>query len=201
LEKKFSDALANFTLKLEEIASFLPENGKDADEELIIQKIAEMIKADAKEDTPEATRDRLETLQGDERLDKSAVKGLEEWFSGIQKLIETATFGRKGGNTNGGGVQSVVSTDGTVTIRSTMAKGKGVIDLSVLASGSYTLLLKTGGTIDDNNLDFTFASKPQEIVKNGLSYREGSGWSWDSGTLTATIGSPVGTGGDIYGRK
>jgi hypothetical protein len=57
------------------------ENGKDADEEKIIGQI--------EKDLPKlgtAMRDALELLQGDERLDQSAIKGLKE----VMKDVKTA---------------------------------------------------------------------------------------------------------------
>ena len=69
---------------------------------------------------------------------------------------------------------------------------------------SGVTILTTPDTIDDNNVAFTFISKPTEIVINGASYVETGGnitWTWNSGTLTATLSSPVGVGGSIYGRK
>lgn len=64
---------------------------------------------------------------------------------------------------------------------------------------SMTILEITGGSVDDSNLDFTFASKPKLVVINNMPYRENHGWTWTAGTLTATLSGPVGTNGDIYG--
>lgn len=73
-----------------------------------------------------------------------------------------------------------------------------------LTSSGYTILAATG-TVDDSNMDFVFASKPTEIVVNGISYRENEGWTWSAGPLTASltagVSGPVGTGGRIYGRS
>ena len=63
--------------------------------------------------------------------------------------------------------------------------------------GAAMQIIETGDTVDNSNTDFDFVTKPKMIVVNGANYREGAGWSW-SGT-TATLDSPVGTGGDIYG--
>lgn len=65
-----------------------------------------------------------------------------------------------------------------------------------LPATGVTILAATG-TVDDSNTDFTFASEPTVIVVNGLIYRKDAGWSWSD--PTATLASPVGTGGDIYG--
>jgi len=198
IQKRVDAAIAVCNAKADEIMACKPENGLDADEEAIYQRLLESLPEEV-EETPEELRDKLESLEGENRLDKSAISGLDEWLASIHEIVKKIPF--KGGNTNGGGVQSVISSDGSVTITSSMAKGKGVIDLSVSVSGAVTILTKTGGTIDDSNMAFTFASKPTEIIVNGLSYIEGAGWSWTAGTLTATLTFPVGAGGGIYGRK
>ena len=55
------------------------------------------------------------------------------------------------------------------------------------------------GTIDDSNLDFVYTRKPRLVFINGTAYRENDGWTWTAGTLTATLFSPVGTGGKTFG--
>jgi len=64
------------------------KDGKDADEEMIVEKVCGMIKIptieELKDDLPKMSnevRDALEILQGEERLDVSAIKGLEELIS------------------------------------------------------------------------------------------------------------------------
>lgn len=73
---------------------------------------------------------------------------------------------------------------------------------------SYSALFLTAtGDINDTNTQFTFTERPQAIVMNGSTYRDGSTvggmttWTWNGGTMTATMFAPVGTGGDIYGIK
>lgn len=55
------------------------------------------------------------------------------------------------------------------------------------------------GAVDDSNVEFEFLAKPFQIFINHGGFRENSGWTWDSMSLTATLDFPVGTGGDIYG--
>jgi hypothetical protein len=43
--------------------------------------------------TPDILRDKLESLKGDERLDKSAVKGLEEWETKLEKSQQKVFMG------------------------------------------------------------------------------------------------------------
>lgn len=65
-------------------------------------------------------------------------------------------------------------------------------------SGSLSLE-EPSGAVNDSNTLFVFSEKPFLIVMNHDTYRENHGWTWDSGSLTATMYSPAGVGGDIYG--
>lgn len=64
------------------------EDGKDADEDAILERLIESIKIptveELKDDLPKMgtqVRDSLELLQGEDRLDASAIKGLEDLIS------------------------------------------------------------------------------------------------------------------------
>lgn len=76
--------------------------------------------------TAEQVRDKLETLNGDERLDKSAIKGLEEAL----KKKEGPTTVNSIFSRSGGGVTQSEQTSG-VSLTSSMAKGKGVISFYI----------------------------------------------------------------------
>ena len=69
----------------DEMVRMKPENGKDADEEYVIEEVLSRIELpEYKEtilDTPEQVRDKLETLKDDKRLDKKHIKGLEKVVS------------------------------------------------------------------------------------------------------------------------
>ena len=79
-----SQMLKDHTKKMEaldeRVASL--KDGKDADEEVIVDKVLEKIKfPEQKEvflDGPQEIRNKLEDLEGEERLDASAIKGLKE---------------------------------------------------------------------------------------------------------------------------
>jgi len=67
-----------------------------------------------------------------------------------------------------------------------------------------TILSTTSGSVDDSNMVFGFGSLPKVIVVNGTAYQQSGGaitWSWDSGSLTATLSSPVGANGSIFGMQ
>ena len=82
------------------------KSGKDADETKIIQNVLAQIKLPKQKevilDTPEEIRNKLETLQNDERLDKNAVKGLEELIKELREAIEARPLGGQGGVLNVG---------------------------------------------------------------------------------------------------
>lgn len=67
---------------LEEIKSIEVKDGEDADEEVIVEKVLSQIKLpEIKEvvlDNAEQLRDKLETLEGEDRLDAKAIKNLPE---------------------------------------------------------------------------------------------------------------------------
>jgi hypothetical protein len=87
--------------------------------------------------------------------------------------------------------------DGTiVTLYADPTTHRLLIDLS--SAPTFTLLTATGVTDGVNNI-YTFASKPTVIVADGASYRENKGWTWNAGTLAATLSVyPV---YDVFGEK
>lgn len=165
------------------------------------------------------TRDALTALRGDSRLSINALKGVDTYFDGKSEnwwkmagaktflmledtpiAYEALKFVRVNADETGlefvsladlliAGINITLTEnpDGTVTINST-AIGTGILDAT--------------GTINDANLSFTFTQLPSVIIINGGTYRQTGGaitWSWNAGTLTATLSSAVGTGGSIFG--
>lgn len=158
-----------------------PKDGKDADEEVIVDKVIQKIvipeQVSPKLYTADEVRDLLETLVGDNRLDVSAIRNLPE---------PTSTGGRGSAST----IKDAPK-DGLTYGR----RNRSWVVISTTGSGMQ--ILTATGDIDDTNKDFTFTSEPLIIVVNGATYRKGNGWSWD--TLTATLDNVVGTNGEIYG--
>lgn|SRR3990167_659323 len=108
--QKVEKALATGELKAEkELEKFIKqiekyslekkgEPGKDADEGKIVNEVLSRIPIpkngiDGSPDTPEQVRDKLETLEGDDRLDKKAIKGLEEQIDELRSLISSRPSG------------------------------------------------------------------------------------------------------------
>lgn len=62
-------------------------------------------------------------------------------------------------------------------------------EYDLTAAGGVTILTATG-SVNGSNLDFIFSEKPDFIVNDGITLRENKGWSWNSGTSTATMDNP-----------
>lgn len=99
---------------------------------------------------------------------------------------------------HGGGL-SIVTTDSTLTGLGTTSS-----PLSVVGGGSGLTILPAIGTINNINTSFTFTVLPTLLVINGALNRQTGDsitWTWNTGTLTATLSSSVGTGGGIFGIR
>ncbi len=161
---------------------------------------------DGSPDTGPQIVQKLEELDGDNRLSKDAVRGIELLEAQIS-AIELRPVGRGGAKGIGlyvGGARKIMTAQAinliagnNVSITYAQANGRNDITISATGgSGSFSVLAATG-TVDDSNTSFTFASEPALVVVNGQSYRDGHGCTI-AGT-SVTLDFPVGTGGDIYG--
>ena len=156
--------------------------------------------------TPEQTRDAIESLKGEERTDKSAIKGIEaieEKIKSIELRPSSVIGGPRGIQLYVDGVKEGQA--GTVNfiagsgVSLVYARSHGRNDITISASGGAMTVLAATGTINDTNVTFTVASEPTLAIINGISYRTTGGaitWSYLAGTVT--LSQPVGTGGDIY---
>lgn len=156
-------------------------------------------------DSPDEIADKLNLLEG--AVDMSVIRGLDK----LEKRVkETTPRGISIGASRGfqlyvdgakkGLAQYLNIIPGTgVSMVYSSAYGRN--DLTISASATSSILVATG-TRNDSNMDFTFVSQPAIVVINGASYRSTGGaitWTWTAATLTVTLSSAVGSGGDIYG--
>ncbi len=95
---------------------------------------------------------------------------------------------------HGGGVSgdTVRAGDGIQIVQNVL--GQKVIS----TVGGFSVIVPTGD-VDNVNRDFVFTTKPTLLNVNGTFYRENHGWTWNAGTLTATISFTPGEGGDVFG--
>ena len=139
---------------------------------------------DGSPDTAEDIRNKLETLEGDERLSASAIKDLDKKFKDIENFVNNYRP-RNGGGSGGVEVHSngvkvgsgaalnfiggiVTNTDGHVT------------NVTIQGSGRETPV----GTVDGSNRVFTVSNTPVFIVTDGLVRIEGIHYTYSAGTIT-----------------
>lgn len=171
------------------------QDGKQADEEAVVQRVLSLIPTPEKteEETPESVRDMLETLEDDNRLDKSAVKGIEDIEKKIVGLAEIASTPRGGGGVNVhvngqfiGHVQQIEFTGSGIT--TSLVSGKTVL---VVTGGSGVTAVETPtGTVNGVNDEFTVTNEPLYIIVDGVSKFATLHYTFAAGTITITDGSP-----------
>lgn len=129
---------------------------------------------DIKDLSPEEIRDELELLQGNDRLDKAAIKGLDEEIKRLESLPRGGTVGgAKGIQVQVAGVKTMLNSQtvnfiagSNVTITSSIVSG--VTTLSFSASGSSANQSDNEtptGTIDGVNTVFTLAHTPSPAAR------------------------------------
>ena len=111
--------------------------------------------------------------EGKLKLKTSHIEGLEQTIRAFQSQIGTRGYLHGGGDTVSAGSNIVITTNpnGTKVISTT---------------GALSPLIATG-PVDGSNINFSFVSKPTYIISDGAWYTENKGWSWNAGTLTATM--------------
>lgn len=160
---------------------------------------------DGSPDMAEDIRNKLELLTGDERLDKSAIRGLDTLEADLQaaksvrvlagrSLLQLQVDGKKKGAIQY--LNLVAGSGVTLTYDSSNGRNDIVINADGGGEGGSFSVIAVSGTIDDSNVSFTAASTPTVVVVNGASYRDGHGCTITGTAIT--LDNPVGQGGDIY---
>jgi len=120
------------------IKPLIPPPGKDADEEAIVSTLEGRLPT-----MGETFRDGLELLQGDERLDESAIKGLEE----LIKRVAGPRVLAVGGSGGGKGVLPALPATTTITEATYTASVKYGIILADATSNNITITLPSALSI------------------------------------------------------
>ncbi len=128
------------------------KNGKDADEKVIVGKVLSQIKFPDIE-KPEQIRIKLETLKGDQRIDKTAIRGLEKIEDEIKRIDNKPT---------GGGFRASHSTkfhsltaDGSTKI---FAVPKSVTSIVLTSDTPFILFENSGFTINKTRTQITLTA-------------------------------------------
>lgn len=140
----------------------------------------------------EAVRDSLELLQGDERLDVSAIKGLDDKIT----TIESKTVRWAGGNKAvylyvDGAKKGLVNTlnikSGTGVVAS-YSKVNGLDTITFAASDGSGITIETPPETPNAVItDFTASAEPKYVVADGTTYFEGEGYSYSAPTVTMDV--------------
>jgi hypothetical protein len=115
----------------------------------------------------------IEKLEGDNRINYTAIKGLE-------KLVEKVVNNQLVGHVGGGG-PGLVYTD--LSLSGTGIPGD---PLRVIGGGGTTIEIPTGA-IDGTNVTFTVTHIPKYIVLNGATYFENDGYTRVGLTVTMLV--------------
>ena len=211
--KNKSDVESYFNLLKKEInrvEKSIPELPKKDDSSKLENKIEETIS-------------RLESLEEDDECEKleenfnDTINELrDEMYSKLESfkkdLSSRNVTGRPiFGRTNikvldNGTVVSDVVTELNFTNATSISVSGGTsrrVDIETGGSGSSTgaatPIAPTSGAINSSNTAFVFATEPKVIVANGVAIRQGYGFTWNSGTSTATLDNAPATGTDVFG--
>jgi hypothetical protein len=135
----------------------------------------------------EAIRDGLELLQGEERLDKSAIKGLDEWYDSILKLASSKNIVagvrllRYLSDVNIEGI-----TDGQGIAWNATTNRFEPVTLSGGGGGSVTVTTPTG-SVNSSNVTFTNANIAKWIDTDTGHYYENFGYTRSGATYTMDL--------------
>jgi len=171
------------------------KDGKDADEVAILNSLKSQIKIptieELKDDLPRMgaeIRDALELLQGDERLNIDAIKGLQEL---LDQLKNRASVVGGGGNRY---LDNLANVNPTGKANGSVLRWDSTLDRWVpgVISGGGGVETPTG-TINGVNKTFTVTTTPLFITYNGQTMYENSGYTLSSLTITMTDAPETGS--------
>jgi hypothetical protein len=177
--------------KLDEV-----RNGEDADEDEIVERVLGQIPEpkEKEDETPESLRDKLEELEGDDRLSVTAIKGMDEY----DKKLDAVSANRGVPGSSGvaltvggvyiGEVRDMIMT-GTAVAKSVDAHGRVILTFSGGSSGATAVETPTGD-VDGANVSYTVANTPLYIIVDGISKFETLHYTLSGLDITIVDGSP-----------
>jgi hypothetical protein len=154
---------------VEELKSIEYKDGKDADEEVIVSKVISKLPKQ-ETDTAEIIKDKLETLKGKERLNVSAIEGIEIYTSKKDFDFALGVLDQRTqfliNKRSGSGIQSIVAgtnvtvdnTDPLNPIISSTGSGLSTIENGVTTTTAFgaSEILFSDGTVVRGNSKFTY---------------------------------------------
>ena len=147
---------------------------------------------DGSPDTSEEIREKLESLVGDERLDKSAIRGLEELEEAVKNGKHVEVKGSSRGlwlsidGVEKGILQNINLVVGTgMSIAYSQVNGQDTITFE--ASGSGITIETPPETPDAIITVFTVSAEPKFVVADGTTYFNGAGYTYAALQVTMDL--------------
>jgi hypothetical protein len=182
------------------------QDGEDADEERVIELATKAVleqippPKELEPETPASVRDKLEILEGEDRLDVSAIKGIEPLKNAKGRPIG---FGGRGINLYVGGVKEGLAqyinlvAGSNVTITDSLVNGLHTITVAATGGSGFTKLTATE-TPNGVLKVFTFSgasAKPSFLIVDNVWMQATTAlgtvnWTWAAGPKQATLTIP-----------
>lgn len=171
------------------------KDGEDSDPEQVMQEVLKRIpeQKDVILDNGVQIRDKLEALQDDDRLDKTAIKGLEEFDAVVEQTKKGARIihGPLGmqlyiDGVKKGWIKTLDFVSGT-GIAIAYSKVNGLDTLTFNASGVGVTVSTPAETPNGVITAFTAVGTPKWVVADGITYYAGAGYSYSAPTVTMSI--------------
>lgn len=170
-------------------------NGNDADEDVIVGKVLAKIPPPAAPLIGEDFRNHLETLHGDERLDKSAIRGIDELEKKVNNHVIVPT-------NQGTGVADSTGHIGRFQYLkfpgSTIATQDDTATVTITAAGVTFYTDTVSGTVDGTNVTFTVPNTITAALALHLAnsiYQPGVDFTTSGTTITMTVAPDVSLSG------
>jgi hypothetical protein len=135
---------------------------------------------------PEAIRDALELLQGEDRLSIDYIDGIEELKRELRSHSDSnthrvgATIARKLGQIGDVNVES--ATTGQALVKQADGTWRGAT-----VSGAGIAIETPGGDVDGTNDTVTVTAEPKWVVSDGIMYFDGAGYTYAALSITMDV--------------
>lgn len=191
IQKDFQDKFDE--LVLPDVTPFLSRSEYTADRKAILDEAKTFFK-DVELDTPELLRDKLETLKDDDRLDKTAIKGLDGYDEALASLSQSISSIPRGGGGSGGieVFKSGVKVGGGSALNFT---GAGVSTVENKDGRMTTVTITGGGGGDGMAIGGTITDATEGSVlfagASGVLAQDNSNFFWNNTSKQLILGTPI----------
>lgn len=163
----------------------------------LLARLRSEIPALPPEETPQETRDKLESLQENDRLDVSAIRGLEEWWNTLFKKNSKPDNSRHVNAPSRGIFTFISGVKKGLLSNFNFVGGSGIAIAYSLVNGLPTLTFNASGSgisvetppeAPNGIIDvFSVSAQPQWVVADGTTYYENAGYTYGAHKITMAI--------------